>query len=287
MRKTYFLFLFITIISCGKNNNNEMISADLALVDNVSAKSETSDKLLPPPYPIEEKTAPDNAQKISQKIIKTGSMEIEVGNISKAQQIINGHLKKLDAYKQGESFNNSDNKETLRMTIRVPNQNFDNLLQSFSSELGNVVSKNVGIDDVTEEYTDVSIRLENKLVYLEKYRDLLKRSNNTKDMLEIQEKIRNLEEEIESSKGRLKFIDDKVKYSTLELTLIKNNPRNAVTSNIGFGSQFADSLAEGWNNFVGFILGLISFWPFLLILPALIILFRKWRNRIKRRNNKN
>lgn len=155
MRKTYFLFLFITIISCGKNNNNEMISADLALVDNVSAKSETSDKLLPPLNPIEEKTAPDNAQKISQKIIKTGSMEIEVGNISKAQQIINGHLKKLDAYKQGESFNNSDNKETLRMTIRVPNQNFDNLLQSFSSELGNVVSKNVGIDDVTEEYTDV------------------------------------------------------------------------------------------------------------------------------------
>lgn len=283
MRKIYLLFLFATILSCGKNNNHEMISADLALVDNVSAKSESSDKLLPPPPNlIEEKINPENSQKISQKIIKTGRIEIEAGDINKAQKIISDHLKKLNAYEQGEFFSNSEEQEMLKMTIRVPNQNFDNLLQSFSSELGNVISKNAGIDDVTEEYTDVSIRLENKLVYLEKYRELVKRSTNTKDILEIQEKIRALEEEIESSKGRLKFIDDKVKYSTIELTLIKNKPRNSVTSKIGFGSQFVDSVAQGWNNFVGFILGLISYWPFLLIIPVIFILFRKWRNRKRR-----
>lgn len=279
MRKIYLLFLFATILSCGKNNNHEMISADLALVDNVSAKSESSDKLLPPPNLIEEKTPSDNPQKISQKIIKTGRIEIEVGDINKAQKIITDNFKKLDAYKQGEFFSNSEEQEMLKMTIRVPNENFDNLLQSMDEGIGNVISKNIGTDDVTEEYTDVSIRLENKLTYLEKYRDLLKKSTNTKDILEIQENIRNLEEEIESSKGRLKFIDDKVKYSTIELTLIKNKPRNSVTSKIGFGSQFVDSVAQGWNNFVGFILGLITYWPFLLIIPIIIILFRKWRNR--------
>jgi len=280
MRKIYFLFLFTTILSCGKQDNyDKAISVNASLADVVSEKTDADIALAEPPHSLEEKESSNDSQKISQKIIKSGRMEIEVGDINKAQKTITDNLKKLNAYKQGESFNNSDNQETLRMTIRVPNQNFDNLLQSFSSELGNVVSKNIGIDDVTEEYTDVAIRLENKLVYLEKYRELLKKSTNTKDILEIQEKIRNLEEEIESSKGRLKFIDDKVKYSTLELTLIKNNPRNAVTSKIGFGSQLSDSLAEGWNNFVGFILGIISFWPFLLIIPVLIILFRKWRNR--------
>ena len=260
-----------------------MVSVDAKLVDIISEEQGTSDKLLPdPPHSMEEKETSKSSQNTAQKIIKTGRMEVEVGDIKKTQKTITDNLTKLNAYKQGESFNNSDNQETLRMTIRVPNQNFDNLLQSFSSELGNVTSKNIGIDDVTEEYTDVSIRLANKLVYLEKYRELLKKSASTKDILEIQEKIRALEEEIESSKGRLQFIDDKVKYSTLELTLIKNNPRNSVTSQIGFGSQFSDSLAEGWNNFVGFILGLISFWPFLLIIPVLIILFKRWRNRIKK-----
>lgn len=278
MRKIYFLFLFATILSCGKQDNYDKLETVSAMAA-VSEPSEMDAKLLPSPESIQEKEISDNSQKIPKKIIKTGRIEIEVGDINKAQKIIVENLKKSNAYKQGEFFSNSEEQEMLKMTIRVPNENFDNLLQSMDEGLGNVISKNIGTDDVTEEYTDVSIRLENKLAYLEKYRELLKKSTNTKDILEIQENIRNLEEEIESSKGRLKFIDDKVKYSTIELTLIKNKPRNSVTSKIGFGSQFVDSVAQGWNNFVGFILGLISYWPFLLIIPILIILLRKWRNR--------
>ncbi|GGG52078.1 DUF4349 domain-containing protein [Epilithonimonas arachidiradicis] len=281
MKNSLLFLLFVSILSCSKqDNNHEIVSVDAALANVISEKNDTKDQYVPvPPNTIEEKEIYANSLEIASKIIKSGDLEIEVGDMKKAQKIVTDNLKKLNAYKQGEYFSNGDSQEMLKMTIRVPNQNFDNLLQSFSSELGNVISNRIVTDDVTEEYTDVSIRLENKFVYLEKYRDLLKKTTNTKDILEIQENIRSLEEEIESSKGRLRFIDDKVKYSTLELTLIKNNPRNAVTSKIGFGSQFTDSLAEGWNNFVGFILGLISYWPFLLAIPVLIILFRKWRNR--------
>ena len=277
MRNLY-LLLLIFFISCGKQENyDEAISVDAALV---SVLDEAEVDKSPPPNQISEKAAsPSEHQKTSSKIIKNGRIEIEVGDINKSQKIITENLKKNNAYKQGEFFSNSEDQEMLKMTIRVPNQNFDNLLQSMDKGLGNVISKNVGTDDVTEEYTDVSIRLENKLTYLEKYRDLLKKSNSTKDILEIQENIRALEEEIESSKGRLKFIDDKVKYSTIELTLIKNKPRDSVTSKIGFGSQFADSIAAGWNNFIGFLLGLISYWPFLLIIPIIIFAVRKWRKR--------
>ena len=278
MRNLYLLIL-VFFISCGKQENyDEAISVDASLV---SVIDETEvDKSPPPPNSISEKIAsPSESQKTSSKIIKNGRIEIEVGDINNSQKIITENLKKNNAYKRGEFFSNSEDHEMLKMTIRVPNQNFDNLLQSMDKGLGNVISKNVGTDDVTEEYTDVSIRLENKLTYLEKYRDLLKKSNSTKDILEIQENIRALEEEIESSKGRLKFIDDKVKYSTIELTLIKNKPRDSVTSKIGFGSQFADSVAAGWNNFIGFLLGLISYWPFLLIIPIIIFAVRKWRKR--------
>jgi hypothetical protein len=40
--------------------------------------------------------------------------------------------------------------------------------------VGSVLSKNISSNDVTEEYTDVSIKLANKKIYLEKYRDMLK-----------------------------------------------------------------------------------------------------------------
>lgn len=276
MQKLY-LFILVILFSCNDHyQNNEMISADAALVS-IPDEKEMNQPLPPPSHNESQKGS--EPKLISNKIIKKGRLEIEVGDIHKSQKTILENLKKTSAYNESEFFSNTEEQEILRMTIRVPNQNFDALLQSFGNDIGNVISKNIGTEDVTEEYTDVAIRMENKLTYLEKYRELVKKSTSTKDILEIQEKIRGLEEEIESSKGRLKFIDDRVKYSTLELTLIKNKPRNSVTSKIGFGSQFGDSLAQGWNNFVGFILGLISFWPFLLIIPFIIILIRKWRKR--------
>ena len=200
-------------------------------------------------------------------------------SLKTAQEKIQNFVKNNKAYIQNERFSNAETQTTLSMEIRIPNQNFDNLINSFSDEIGSISEKNIRVQDVTEEYTDVSIRLKNKLAYLEKNRDLLKRSASTKDLLEIQEKIRGLEEEIESSEGRLRYIDDQVNYSTLDLTLIREKPRNTVTSKIGFGSRLVDSIANGWNIFVNFSLEIVSLWPFLFIIPIIILFWKKWRKR--------
>ena len=102
-------------------------------------------------------------------------------------------------------------------------------------------------------------------------------------MLEIQENIRELEDEIDVSEGRLRFIDDRVNYSTLELMLYKEKVRSSATSQIGFGSRFGDSITEGWNSFIAFFLSIISFWPFLLFIPIVIFVWKKWRKtRVKK-----
>ena len=108
---------------------------------------------------------------------------------------------------------------------------------------------------------------------------MLKRSASTKDLLEIQENIRGLEDEIDVSEGRLRYIDDQVNYSTLNLTLTKEKPRNTITSKIGFGSRLVDSIANGWNIFVNFLLEIVSLWPFLFIIPIIILFWKKWRKR--------
>jgi hypothetical protein len=157
------------------------------------------------------------------------------------------------------------------------------LIKSFSNGIGSVLSKNISSSDVTEEYTDISIKLGNKKIYLEKYREMLRSAKTTKDMLEIQENIRALEDEIDIAEGRLRFIDDRVNYSTLNLNLYKEKIRSSATSKIGFGSRFGDSVTEGWNSFVAFLLGIISLWPFFLLIPVVVFFWRKWRNRKKNR----
>ncbi|WP_250253173.1 DUF4349 domain-containing protein [Chryseobacterium sp. Marseille-Q3244] len=282
MRTILLPLLFIAFISCSKSNADKH-SVNAALTEIIM-----EDEAPRPPSSLSEKLLPDNKSStsaeiktdtISRKIIKNGNMRIQVGEIKKAQTLVNDILKKNNAYIQKEEFQNTDMNETMNLTIRVPHKNFDALINSFSDGVGSVLSKNISSDDVTEEYTDVSIKLANKKIYLEKYRDMLKSAKTTKDMLEIQEKIRVLEDEIDVAEGRLRFIDDRVNYSTLNLSLYKEKVRSSATSKIGFGSRFVDSLTEGWNSFVAFLLGIISFWPFFLLIPLVIFLWKKWKKR--------
>ncbi|QXU49471.1 DUF4349 domain-containing protein [Chryseobacterium sp. D764] len=296
MKNIILLLSGLVLINCSKSGGEKYeVKADLMEVipeDKASAASVP----VPPPLSISEKLLPDEnrvnkdvytpkkTDTISKKIIKNGDMKIQVGDIKKTQNQVNEIIKKNKAYIQKEEFQNTDMDDNLTLIIRVPHKNFDALINSFSDGVGSVLSKNISSNDVTEEYTDVAIKLANKKIYLEKYRDMLKTAATTKDMLEIQENIRELEDEIDVAEGRLRFIDDRVNYSTLNLNLYKEKVRSSATSKIGFGSRFIDSLAEGWNSFVSFLLGMVSLWPLFLLIPIIIILWKKWKSRKKDKN---
>ncbi|MFS4470478.1 DUF4349 domain-containing protein [Chryseobacterium sp. T20] len=299
MKKIIFLLSGLILINCSKSGGEKQeVKADLmeVLTEDKVAYSSAAPISPPPPLSVSEKPVSNengtnkeiDTQKktdtISKKIIKNGEMKIQVGDIKKTQNQVNEIIKKNNAYIQKEEFQNTDMDDNLSLIIRVPHKNFDALINSFSDGVGTVLSKNISSNDVTEEYTDVAIKLANKKIYLEKYRDMLKKAATTKDMLEIQENIRELEDEIDVSEGRLRFIDDRVNYSTLNLNLYKEKVRSSATSKIGFGSRFMDSLTEGWNSFVSFLLGMVSLWPFFLLIPVIIFLWRKWRSGKKNKN---
>ena len=282
IKKIIFSLFLLVFLNCSKTDKYSTVNASL-----IDVIPESPSKMETPPPPMEvaknevpgEVISPKKTDTISKKIIKNGDMEIAVSNLLEAKNKISEIIKNNKAYLQSETFRNSDTSENINLVIRVPHQNFDAIINSFSDGIGSVEAKTVKAEDVTEEYTDVSIKLENKRIYLEKYREMLKNAASTKDMLEIQENIRALEDEIDVAEGRLRFIDDRVNYSTLELLLFKEKARSSATSKIGFGSRFGDSIAEGWNSFVSFLLGLISFWPFFIIIPLLIFAWKKWRRK--------
>jgi hypothetical protein len=112
----------------------------------------------------------------------------------------------------------------------------------------------------------------------------LKQAKNVNEILEIEEKVRGLEEDIESTTGRLKYLGDLVDYSTLDLTIsrkkeFKYHPVNRDK----FTERIKQSLSKGWYGFVDFLLFVIKIWPF-WILVTLIIYF--WRKLKKRKNKK-
>lgn len=102
---------------------------------------------------------------------------------------------------------------------------------------------------------------------------MLKKAKSIKDILAIQEKIRRLESEIESKKGKLKYYDDKVKYSTLHVNLSESIKVEIVNNK--FTNRIASAFGNGFQSFLSFIVVLVNLWPFLFLI-LFIWISRKW-----------
>lgn len=232
----------------------------------------------PPPPPL---PPVENQQVIKKKIVKDGSMTLVVEQLEQAKNRVDTLVKNYGAYYENESLNDYDEQSSYDLKIRVPSIQFEAFVQALEQGGGEVRFKEIKARDVTDEFIDLETRLQNKKAYLKRYNELLGKANSVKDILEIEEKIRAIEEEIESTTGRLNYLSDQVSYSTLDLSVFKVKDLPYYTQRTGtFVTKLKHSVVNGWYSFVDIILFLFRIWPFWLILVPLIYLWRK-RHRTK------
>ncbi|MES2134201.1 MAG: DUF4349 domain-containing protein [Bacteroidota bacterium] len=205
------------------------------------------------------------------KIIKDGSMSIKVKDVEAAKKRIDKIVKTHDAYYENESFENNDLRISYNLKVRIPAKQFESFLKESEKDEGEILYKNISARDVTEEYVDGEIRLNSKRLFRNRYNQLLEKAGKVEDILAIEENIRTLQEEIESQEGQLKFLDDQVSYSTLEITLFHQKTLSEpVIEKDSFFKRLKISLGNGWDMLVAGILWCIMQWPWYLL--AIIII---------------
>ena len=142
--------------------------------------------------------------------------------------------------------------------------------------MGEIAFKNISAQDVTEQFIDLETRLKNKRNYMDRYRALLNKAQTVKDILDIEEKISVIEEEIESTEGRLKYLNNQVDFSTLELQITRKNDYNQYSHAPGtFWERLKLSVVKGWFGLVSFSLFVVRLWAFWIIGAILFWFIRK------------
>jgi hypothetical protein len=287
--------MFLVNISCKSRDTSA--SRDAA-APRYAEMSMVEAKNAPPPPPAADiqdmpldRTAGKDVQKpettgpaVSRKIIKDGRMELRVNKLEQGKIQIDSLVNKFHGYYAEETFNNQDFSHDFTLKIRIPSDKFELFISQAESAVGELVYKNVSSRDVTEEYIDLDTRLKNKKNYLNRYGELLKKATSVKDILDIEEKTRGIEEEIESTEGRLKYLNNQVDFSTLELSITKKNDYNFIPRNEGsFVDRLRFSLVKGWYGLVTFTLFVIRIWPFWIIVALISVMIRKI---LKRRKGK-
>jgi len=220
------------------------------------------------------------------KIIKDGNMSVKTHDINARKKDIDECLKKLNAYYEREDLQNHHQTISYDLKIRVPADNFEKLISSIENGKDEIKSKTIQARDVTEEYVDIEMRLASKREYLKRYKELVSKALTIKDILAIEASVRELQEEIESKEGRLKYLSDQVSFSSLDLNLYqtkefiyKPEPQDK------FSERVKKSLTQGWTSAVDFALWAMTIWHIILALVAFFVIRRAIKKRKKRNRN--
>lgn len=224
----------------------------------------------PPPEPGEGKSPTT----VEIKLIKTGNLEFQTSDLGRTYQRIRQAAQTYAGFLSNESTSNEYDRIVQHLTIRVPSRNFDELVDAVSKGVEHFDVRNIEAVDVTEEFVDAEARLKTKKQVEQRYQDLLKRAGKISEILDIERQIGELRAEIESIEGRLRYLRNRVDYSTLDIRFYKKIAEHRVVEENRFGRAFRN----GWDGLVGFALGLTSIWPFLIIMGVVGYFFwRRWR----------
>lgn len=94
---------------------------------------------------------------------------------------------------------------------------------------GSVLSRHVKGEDVTEQYVDIETRLKNNLALRDRFRELLAKARDVKDVLAIESELNRVQSEIDSMEARMRVLKDQVQMSTIRVSLRQQEPPKPAT----------------------------------------------------------
>ncbi|MEP6949390.1 MAG: DUF4349 domain-containing protein [Ginsengibacter sp.] len=221
-------------------------------------------------------SAPGQNPDWDKKIIKTAVLKLEVKDFEKCSGIVHKVAKQYGGYISNEEQNQSAEKKESIISIKVPVEQFESLLNQLPSDSDKTIEKKITTEDVTGEVVDTKSRLQAKEQTRLKYLEFLKQAKNMEDVLKVQGEINNIQEEMESASGRINYLSHQSVYSTINLTfyqpLAGYNPPD---DSPGFLARTLKAFKTGADFIAEIFLGIISVWPLCLLAFLIWILWKR------------
>ena len=215
----------------------------------------------------------------SRLLIYHADLRLKVPSLPRASASLDSLVRRNEGFLCAATETRADGEWRQLMTIRVRPARFHALLAALGS-LGTVEEKKLTTDDVTAQHADVAARLATKRAVEKRYVDLLVRARKISEILEIEGKIGEVREEIESTESRLKTLDDEVGYSTISLACYQVLPQPVPEAPVvSFASRVVESFYTGWTLLTSLFIGLVAVWPLWLLAPVAWWTLRRWRKR--------
>ncbi len=229
---------------------------------------------------VDPKSPLNNVKAQNKKIIRSGNIAVESKAIGKSKQAMDVLLKRYGGYYEQESLSSAGSYSNYSLIARIPAAHLDQFLKDIEKGGDKLTERSLRSEDVSLQYFDSESRLKSKRAYLERYQHMVAQAKSVKDLLEIQEQIRQLQEEIDSQESVMRSMKDQIAYSSLSIQLFEYQA-NLPMGSQNFGIQLKEAFADGWL-FVGEVfLFVLRLWPFILLATVVVLAWRSYKRRKK------
>jgi hypothetical protein len=203
----------------------------------------------------------------SRLIIRTGQAGIEVDSLEPALDLLRMTATRIGGFVGNANVQTGRNQvRQATIEIKVPAGRFDDLTDGLRP-LGRVEFLNVGAEDVSEEFVDLTARTANARRMEERLLELLAtRTGKLQDVLSVERELARVREEIERMEGRLRYLKTRSQLSTLSVAM--HEPPPLVSPTPG-RNPVAQAVREAWRNFVGVLAAGIASLGYLV--PVLVL----------------
>lgn len=203
-------------------------------------------------------------------MIRTGGASIEVDKLDPAIVKVKQLAATLGGYVANSSVSGGrDQVRSATLELKIPAARYDQAVGGLGG-IGKVEAINTNVEDVGEEYVDITARVTNAKRLEERLVTLLAtRTGRLEDVLAVERELARVRGEIERYEGRMRFLRTRAAVSTLSVTV--HEPMPLLGQNPG-DNPIAAAVKAAWRNFVGFIAWAIASLGVLIPVGALLAL---------------
>ncbi len=285
------LVLALSFCACGAKSNDMDYAPQenaIAMNDSVSFYSATADSATGAEMKTEAPATQD------EKIIKTVTVHIEtkeynacVNGVTASADSFGGYVEK--SYTQGEDSRAYNRNATI--IVRVPSAKLDEFLAT-AGENGKITDKTEEQQNVTLEYVDLESRISAYKTERETLTKLLSEAASLENVLAIQERLSEVNYEIENYTAKLRVLENRVSYSTvtMEIREVERVTESEPSLWTEIKDRFLDNLDELGDTLRDLAVDIVGGIPILLpvaaIIAVAIIVIKKLWKKIRAKKNK-
>jgi hypothetical protein len=158
-------------------------------------------------------------ESIDRMVVRNGSMELVVEDVTGAAQAVGKVAATFDGHVVSSSIFEQDGRTFGSIVIRVDADRFDAALSAIRILAVEVLRETTSSQDVTEEYVDLSARKGNLERTEEQLLALMEQAGTVEELLAVQREVSRVRGEIEQLEGRMRYLEQTSATSLIEVLL--------------------------------------------------------------------